>query len=129
MPQRPREIPPRPLYMERYAEGGFSNTVYDPEDFANAPTIQKLTGALGTGFGGDALDYSIPGTQTSLPAANRANITTLSRLLPSELGFAQGVVETPREMGGLGLDWQDYIAGARRAAPTGASFSGATVYG
>ena len=117
--------------MPMAADGGvFSNTIYSGQDFANAPSIQKLAGNLGTGFGATGLDYSIPGAGgAGIPQANRANITTLSRMLPSELGFTQGVVETPREMGGLGLDWGDYLAGAKRSAPTGGNFSGATVYG
>ena len=117
--------------MPMAADGGvFSNTVYSPTDIANAPSLQKLAGNLGTGFGQTGLDYTIPGAGgAGLPQANRANLTTLSRMLPSELGFTQGVVETPREMGGLGLDWTDYLAGAKRSAPSGASFSGATVYG
>ena len=117
--------------MPMAADGGvFSNTVYSPTDIANAPSLQKLAGNLGTGFGQTGLDYTIPGAGgAGIPQANRANITTLSRMLPSELGFTQGVVETPREMGGLGLDWTDYLAGAKRSAPTGAAFSGATVYG
>ena len=117
--------------MPMAADGGvFSNTVYSPTDIANAPSLQKLAGNLGTGFGQTGLDYSIPGAGgAGIPQANRANITTLSRMLPSELGFTQGVVETPREMGGLGLDWGDYLAGAKRSAPTGGNFSGATVYG
>lgn len=116
--------------MPMAASGGvFSNTWYNPQEIANSPSIQKLAGSMPTtGFGGNKLDYTLPGTNTMLPAGNRANITTLSRMLPSELGFLEGVVETPREMGGLGLDFGDYLTSAQRAAPTGARF-GASVYG
>jgi len=116
--------------MPMAANGGvFSNTWYSPTDIANAPSIQKLAGNMNVGaFGGTKLDYSLPGTDVSLPAANRLNITNFSRMRPSEQGFIQGVAETPREMGGAGLDWGDYLTDAARAAPTGARF-GAAVYG
>ena len=111
------------------AEGGvFSNTAYSGQDIANMPSIRKLAGSMGSGFGGNMLDYSIPGSDVSIPSANRANITTLARMLPSELATVSGVVETPRAMGGLGLDFGDYLAGAQRSAPTGARF-GAATYG
>jgi len=116
--------------MPMAADGGvFSNTWYNPQQIADSPSIQKLAGNMPTtGFGANKLDYTLPGTNSALPAGNRANLTTLSRMLPSELGFLEGVVETPREMGGLALDWGDYITSSQRAAPTGARF-GASVYG
>jgi hypothetical protein len=112
------------------AEGGvFSNVAYGSDAIAGMPSLQKLAGNMNTSaFGGNMLDYSVPGSSFAIPQANRANIRTLNSYRPSEMATLQGVVETPRAIGGLGLDFGDYLTDAYRAAPTGATF-GTTRYG
>lgn len=127
----PRETQTKIRWLDRMDDGGIlSNVGYSGEDIGNSPTVKKITGQMPTrAFGANMLDYSLPGSTATLPQANRLNYATYSRLQPSEQQYLQGIIETPREMGGLGLDFTDYLDTARRAAPTGVTFGGPSRYG
>lgn len=106
----------------------FSFETYRPEQVAALPAVQKITGGMGSrAFGGTGLDTGIPGTGTRLPFA--MNLSNFSRLLPSEQQLISSVYETPRELGGLGLDFSDVMETTRRAAPVGSGGSSLTFYG
>jgi len=116
--------------VQAAAEGGiFGNKVYSPDEIAGLPSLQAIGGNMNlSAFGGNALDMQMPGTSMKIPWGHQANLTTLSRMHGSERDQLRGAIETPREVGGLGLMWGDWLEAAQRAAPTGASF-GAASYG
>ena len=112
---------------ERAADGGFfgetGNVIYSPEQIAGMPTVQKFTGGQEAApFGTTRLNMQIPGTDTSLPMGHHANVRTYNALAPSERQTLQSVIETPRQQGGLGLIFGDWLHSAMQAAPTGRSF-------
>ncbi len=138
----PRETGAKIQFLDRMDAGGTvatttgdatqnGNLTYQPQDYANSPTIQKINGTAPAGgaFGATGLNYTLPGTSTALPQGNRLNFSTYSSLAPSEQQFLQGLVTTPSAMGGLGLDWNDYLAASKQAAPTGVTFGGDARYG
>ncbi len=116
--------------ISRYADGGiFGTTLYSPGEIAGQPALQAASkGQRLAPFGGNALDMVLPGTDTSLPMGHQMNIGNYASMLPSEQEQLRGAIETPREMGGLGLMFGDWLTSAVRAAPVGRSF-GASGYG
>lgn len=99
---------------------------FTPQQLVDSPLVRKLTGQQGADlwqqYGGNGT-MTLPGTSTNLP--NTINMATFARMSPSERGMTQGLYETPRAMGGLGLDWADILQASQRAAPLGARFSNA----
>lgn len=105
------------------AGGAFSNTVYSPEEIAGMPVLQKIAGQMDPRqFGSTGLNTTVPGTDFALPQGHRANVRTLMSLRPSEMDTLGSVIETPREMGGLGMHFGDWLHDAAQAAPMGRSF-------
>ena len=101
---------------------------YSPQQIAGLPAFQSLLGNRDQrAFGQTGLNMTLPGTQTALPF--QLNISRLARMLPSEQQLIAGAYETPREMGGLGLDWEDVVQSSVRGAPVGSGFSLLTGYG
>ena len=100
---------------------------FTPQQLVDSPLVRKLTGQQDTDlwqhYGGNGT-MTLPGTQQNLP--NTINMATFARMAPSERGMTQGLYETPRSMGGLGLDWGDILQASQRAAPLGARFSNAS---
>lgn len=106
----------------------FSFETFSPEQVAQTPAIQQTIGNRpGRAFGGTGIDMSIPGTQTQLPF--QLNLQRFAMLNPSERDLIAGLYDTPRELGGLGVDWRDVAEQTRRAAPTGSGFSLVGAYG
>lgn len=114
----------------RAAEGAiFDNTVYDPSQMAGQPAIQSIANGMRLpAFQGNSFDMTLPGTETTIPMGHKANVGDLMNMHQSERDTLQGFIETPREMGGLGLMFGDWLEGATRAAPLGRSF-GVAGYG
>lgn len=109
--------------------GGTANTAYSPQDIANLPVVKQATGQERVSrFGGFGGDTTIPGTGTKLPSGAEFRIDQYADMLPSSRALLESIVSTPREMGGLGLDFQDYLESSRRAAPIGRRF-GPAAYG
>ena len=109
--------------------GGTTNTAYTPQDIANTPVVKQATGQENVSrFGAFAGDTSIPGTDTKLPSGAEFRIDSYADMLPSSRALLESIVSTPREMGGLGLDFGDYLESSRRAAPIGRRF-GPAAYG
>lgn len=118
----------RPYTPATGAEGALDNTVYDQQAIANLPAIKKLTGQMpSTGAWGTGLDMRIPGTNTQLPGM--FNTVNFMRQAPSERSLIQSVYETPAEMGGLGVDWQDIVEMSRRTTPVGSGLQTMSTYG
>ena len=68
------------------------------------------------------------GAYVSLQPQSEFRIDQYADMLPSSRALLESIVSTPREMGGLGLDFQDYLESSRRAAPIGRRF-GPSAYG
>lgn len=113
-----------PLRARRAAEGAIiDNTLYDPAAMAGQPAIQSIAqGIRLPAFQGTSLNMQLPGTDTTLPMGHKTNVQDLMAMHQSERDTLQGFIETPREMGGLGLMFGDWLEDATRAAPTGRSF-------
>lgn len=100
--------------------GGTANTMYSPQDIANTPAVRQATGAEPTpSYGAFAGSTTIPGTDTSIPFGAQQNYTTLQDMQPSSQALLQSIVSTPKEQGGLGLEWSDFLESSRRGAPIG----------
>lgn len=99
---------------------------FSPQQLVDSPLVKKLTGGqdvdLWQRYGGNGT-MTLPGTQQNLPGT--INMAAFARMAPSERGMTQALYETPRAMGGLGLDWNDILQASTRAAPLGARFSNA----
>lgn len=118
-----------PPMMAAQDGGIFGTTLYSGEDIARQPALQAIAGNMNLpAFGVSGLNMQMPGSQTTIPMGHQANIQQVSRMLPSEVQQLQGAIETPREMGGLGLVFGDWLQSMMRAAPVGRSF-GAAAYG
>lgn len=105
-----------------------SYQTYSQTDIGRLPTIQKLIGTSGSSaFGATGFDTVLPGTNVDLGSG--INIARYADLAPSERSLAQNLYETPREFGGLGLDFNDVLERSRRAAPVGPGSLGPTFYG
>lgn len=108
------------------AQGGmFGGTTYGSDAIAGQPWIQKLLGG-GPLFGGNQLDTTLPGSDVDLGFG--FNLANFADLMPSEQQQARGTFETPRNMGGLGLNFEDVLAASMRQAPVGRR-AGATQWG
>ena len=122
-------IQPMPFTGGGGFSGGTANTSYTPQDIAGTPVVRQATGQEQTPrFGAFAGDTTIPGTDTKLPSGAEFRIDQYADMLPSSRALLESIVSTPREMGGLGLDFQDWIESSRRAAPIGRRF-GPSAYG
>lgn len=118
----------RPYEPTTSPEGALSNTVYDQQAIANLPAIKKLTGQMPSKRAwGSGIDMRIPGTDQALPGM--VNTVDFMRQAPSEQSLIQSVYETPVEMGGLGVDWQDIVAMSRRTTPVGSGLQTMATYG
>lgn len=112
--------------LPRFAAGTFGDTpfgnfgTFTPDQLAESPVVKQLQGQGGdvplwTSYAGD---MRLPGTQSALPLT--FNVADFSRMSPSARKMAQGLYETPRALGGLGMDWEDVLQASTRAAPLGA---------
>ena len=126
------DAPPMPTYTGGTGPASApsrANTAYTQQDVANAPVVRQATGQESTPrFGGYAGSTEIPGTDTKLPSGAEFRYDTYADMLPSSRALLESIVSTPREQGGLGMDWQDYLESSRRGSFAGARYAPA-VYG
>lgn len=109
-----------PAFSTDTAFGSFDR--FTPQQIAGTPVVRKLQGAMPTnqwqGMGAGAT--TLPGSGAVLPGT--FNFNDYSMMAPSERLQTQGLYETPRSQGGLGLDWNDIYQASQRAAPIGQRF-------
>lgn len=119
--------------LPAFANGSYSTDTpfgdfgrFTPQQLVDSPLVRKLTGQqdvdLWQHYGGNDT-MTLPGTSTRLPGT--INMADYARMASSERDMTQGLYETPRSMGGLGLHWADILQASTRAAPLGARFSNA----
>lgn len=119
-----------PEGIRKMATGGIEGfQTFNPQQIASAPFMKKLTGQMDPGaWGNFAGNTTLPGTNTQFNPFD-LNLASWTRMAPSEQGMAQGTIETPRRMGGLGLDFADVIANMLRGAPRGRGAPMSAAYG
>jgi len=104
--------------------GGTANTFFSPQEIADTPAVRQATGQeKAPRFGAFAGDTSIPGTDTNIPFGAGFRADTFADMLPSSRALLESIVGSPREQGGLGLDFADFLESSRRAAPIGRRFA------
>lgn len=114
-------------FIDTGMSGGTQNTMYSPRDFANTPAVRQATGKEATPrFGAFAGSTTIPGTETQIPFGAQQNYTTLQDMQPSSRALLESIVSTPRDQGGLGLEWADFLESSRRGAPLGRRYATAS---
>lgn len=109
-----------PIYSDQQLGSAVSYDRYTPDQISRLPIVGALSGQRQQpSFGQTGLDFSLPGSGANVGIPS---YTTLSNLLPSEFDLAGSLYETPRELGGLGVDFRDIISLAQRRTPIGSGF-------
>ena len=128
MPMRGKKLPKG---MPHAAEGGLfgaaANTAYSPEDIGNLPVVRQARGEEATPrFGAFGGNTALPGSGKQIPYGAEFRYDTYEDMLPSSRALLENLVSSPREQGGLALDFTDFLEQSRRGAPLGRRFAPAS---